>query len=215
MTTNLEVQYYIELQDRMYDLFRYVACHESNFGTFSIRIESVLVDTCSFFDSLCQHFIRDLATTGHGFQNTARVKEFSKKIRGEKDFVISDYQQLLDEDFRLSNKQVWVKAYQDDSFQIGTRDGYSISPFDDWKRGKPLSWWKAFTNLKHNRLSNIKDANLRHAVFSLGGVFIVLSQKHEEAFKEGHVDREVYSLYEPRYWQRSGSVMNIVTPMWK
>ena|SRR5713226_3883703 len=215
MASNLEVQYYLELQGRISDIFHYVSCHESNFETFSTKIESVLVDNCSFFDSLCQHFIRQLAAGSHSFKKPLEEKFFLSKVQGKKDFNISDYQQLLDEDFSLSEKTVLVKAYQDDLFQNGASDGYLLSPFEDWKRGSQLSWWKAFTNLKHDRLSSIKDANLRNAVFSLGGVFVVLSQKHEQAFKEGNVDREVYNLFEPKYWQWSGSKLNVITPMWK
>ena len=49
----LEIAYYMELQRRLIDVFRYLSCHEADFKTYSVIIESVLVDAGSFFDSQC------------------------------------------------------------------------------------------------------------------------------------------------------------------
>jgi hypothetical protein len=52
LTYARDVSYYVFLQRRLYDIFSYVSCHIGNFDTHSIQIESLLVDVCSFFDSL-------------------------------------------------------------------------------------------------------------------------------------------------------------------
>ncbi|RJR51418.1 MAG: hypothetical protein C4576_03700 [Desulfobacteraceae bacterium] len=210
----LEVEYYVELQRRTFDIFRYVACHESNFGAFSIVIESVLVDICSFFDSLCQNFIRSLAS-GCVLSNVAAVKEYSAKVRGSRDFNIAEYQALLEPAFSLSEKQLALNAYQDHLQKEPSGSAYLLRPFADWSKGAPLTWWKAFTDLKHDRLSNLSEATLGNTLNAMGGVFVLLTQKHEDSFKEGHVDREIYRLFQPKYWTRHGSVMNVVTPLWK
>ena len=64
----MDIQYYIELQRRMIDIFRYVSCHEKNFDTHSLILENLLEGTCSFFDSLCQTYIREMSASGLTFK---------------------------------------------------------------------------------------------------------------------------------------------------
>jgi hypothetical protein len=39
-----DVNHYIELQRMLFTVFPYITCHEDNFATFSIRLESLFVD---------------------------------------------------------------------------------------------------------------------------------------------------------------------------
>lgn len=209
-----EVQYFIELQERTFEIFKYVACHETNFATYSTKIESVLIDICCFFDSLCQNFIRDRALNGFEFVNAGEIKEFNKKVAAKSDFTISDYQKLLDTDLSLHGKELLIKAYQAEwPFPEVAKD-YHISPFGDWVNGRQLQWWKAFTSLKHNRITNFKEANLRNTIFSLGAVFILLSLKYEESFKNGQLGRDFSSIFSPTYWNVRGMV-TIGTQLWR
>ena len=66
----------------MIDTFRYVSCHEKNFETHSVILESLLVDTCSFFDSLCQTFIREKSQAGYAFKQEVREVKNSGKESG-------------------------------------------------------------------------------------------------------------------------------------
>lgn len=49
----------------------------------------------------------------------------------------------------------------------------NIYPFSEWTTGK-LSWWEAYTALKHNRSINFCNATYRNAVFSLAGLYILI-----------------------------------------
>jgi hypothetical protein len=101
----LDLPYYVELQRRMVDIFRYVSCHERNFATYSVILESLLIDTCSFFDSLCQTLIREKSLAGHVFKQESGIDDFSKKVSGGKaDFNFRDYRELLEGDFVLSTR---------------------------------------------------------------------------------------------------------------
>ena len=70
--------YYIDLQRRLQDIFLYVSCYEENFNVYSIKIESLIIDTCSFFDSLCQGFIKSLKTKNHTFKKENEIRNFIK-----------------------------------------------------------------------------------------------------------------------------------------
>ena len=58
-----------------------------------------------------------------------------------------------------------------------------ISPFDNWSKtgnykngndSNELSWWTAYTELKHDRLSNRKKATLANSVKSVGALLLAI-----------------------------------------
>jgi hypothetical protein len=209
----MDIPYYIELQRRTFDIFRYASCHEKNFDTYSVMIESLLVDTCSFFDSLCQTFIREKAKVGHAFKEQSKIKDFAKTVGGGENFNFSDYRTLLEGEFVLSKMEVNLNPYEDAlysnpmNYAPAKIVGYLILPFQEWATGKASPWWKAFTDLKHDRLSNFREAKLRHVIYSLAAVFIILTLRNEADFKNGNVAPEIYDLFFPKYWAWKGRVM--------
>jgi hypothetical protein len=209
----LEIAYYMELQRRIFDIFRYVSCHEANFGTYSIILESVLVDAGSFFDSECQTFIRHLASNGYTFKAEANVKDFRRKGEGKDNFNFADYRTLLESDFRVSTMEVNLNPYDDAFFANPAQhipdkvNGYLLSPFKDWSTGSSSFWWSAFTDLKHDRLSNFRNATLGAVVHTMAAVFVILSINNESAFKQGQISTAAYDLFLPKYWKWKGRVM--------
>jgi hypothetical protein len=208
-----DISYYVFLQKRMYDIFSYVSCDVSNFSTYSIQIESLLIDVCSFFDSLGQQFISELVDAGQQFVNGSNVDRLSQKVAGTKYFTAGDYRILLEGDFAFSTKEVNLNAYEDNlyvnplAFIPTDIKGYTLRPFKQWANGSNTPWWKAFTSLKHNRLSNIRQATLGNAINALAATYILLTFRHERTFKEGLVDAELYKLFVPKYWIWKGRIM--------
>jgi hypothetical protein len=209
-----DIPYYIELQRRMFDIFRYVSCHERNFDTYSVILESLLVDTCSFFDSLCQTFIREKSQAGYTFKQESQVVDFKKKVTLSTnfDFHFGDYRTLLEADFVLSNREVNLNPYEDAlysnpmNYMPDKISGYLIRPFKEWASGSSSPWWNAFTALKHDRMSNFREAKLWMAIYSLAAAFVILTLRNETAFKEGSVSMELYELFFPKYWTWRGRV---------
>ena len=162
----LDIAYFTELQRRTLDIFRYVSCHEKNFATYSIIIESTLVDSGSFFDSLCQTFIRNKSSTRYHFAQESKVQDWTDKIKRDKNFNFGDYRVLLEEDFTLSGRQVNLNRYEDMFYSNPIShapddiSGYLLTPFREWASGGALPWWDAFTSLKHDRLRNFPQATL-------------------------------------------------------
>ena len=209
----LEMAYYLELQRRVFDIFRYVSCHEANFKTYSVIIESVLVDAGSFFDSQCQTLIRHLSSERKAFKEELNVKDFKRKAEGKENFNFGDYRTLLEAEFTMSAKSVNLNPYDDAFFGNPTRyapdkvNGFILSPFSDWaKMNIASSWWTAFTDLKHDRLSNFRNATLGAVVYTMAAVFIVLTVHNDAIFKQGRVDIAAYDLFLPKYWKPKGRV---------
>jgi hypothetical protein len=215
-----DIQYFLGLQDRFDDLLKYTTCHEDNFSCYSIKNESLIVDICSFFDSVCQTYIRDHHFSGYAFIYEASIKHLQNKFDGSCNFNAGDYRQLLDEDFKLSKREVNLNLYNDHlflnplAFHPDEIDGYKILPFEEWGTGKPTKWWNSFTHLKHNRVLNHKEATLRNVVFSLAGVFVILCLENKQAFMEGKVPSDIYRAFFPKFWDFSGRVIPGVF-MWK
>jgi len=209
-----DIPYYIELQRRLFDIFRYVSCHEKNFAAYSVILESLLVDTCSFFDSLCQTFIREQSKAGRAFKQQFRIRDFKKKVNGKEDFNFGDYRALLEGDCLMSKKEVNLNPYEDALYSNPMHyspdkiSGYLIVPFKKWTSRKNHSpWWRAFTALKHDRLSNFREATLKNVIYSLAAVFIILTLRNEDAFKAGNITAELYDLFFPKYWTFKGRAM--------
>ncbi len=199
------IPYFVELQRRLYDIFLYVSCHERNFATYSIKIESLFVDAASFFDSLTQTFIIEQVQSGREFKAKDRVPQFNAKIERTDYFNAGDYRVLLEKEFKLSSKEVSLNAYEDNlhadtcRFIPEKNDCYLIRPFACWAEEKGLFWWKAYTTLKHNRLANSTEATLKNTIYALAGTFIVLSMRHIDVFTFGRRD-VLYELFLPYYW---------------
>lgn len=196
----------------MFDIFRYVSCHEKNFATYSVSLESLLVGTCSFFDSQCQTFIREKSAAKYAFRQEANVPQFVNKVSGRTNFNCGEYRELLEADFALSKRTVNLNPYEDKmylnplSYAPDAVSGYSISPFKEWAAGTSPFWWDAFTNLKHDRLKHRQEATLRSAIYALAAAFVILTLSNEKDFKEGHITPELYDLYFPQYWTFRGRV---------
>ena len=208
-----DIPYHLELQRRLLDIFRYVSCHQRNVDTHSVVVlESLLVDTCSFFDSLCQTFVREKERAGHKFKRRSAIRNFEAKISGEDDFNFGDYRLLFETEFTMSTKQVNLNTYEDALFSNPMRylpdqiQGYLVTPFSGWAGAGVSPWWAAFTDLKHDRLNNFQQAKLGHVIYSMAAVFTILSLRNEAEFKDGTVSPELYELFCPKYWSFKGRV---------
>jgi hypothetical protein len=208
----LHIAYFIELQRRIFDILRYVSCHKDNFDTYAIIIESLLTDSSSFFDSLCQTLIRARSSSGHHFTQELLVPDFTGKVNETTNFNFGDYRLLLEGELTLSNRELNLNPYDDVFYAYPTSyapwnvSGYLVTPFHEWATGASSPWWKAFTDLKHDRISNFRQATLGNTIHALAAVFILLTEHNERDFKEGHVPIEVYNLFLPKYWKWKGRI---------
>jgi hypothetical protein len=208
----IDVPFYIELQRRGFEIFRYLSCHERNFGAHSVALEGLLISTCSFFDSQCQTLIREKAAARHNFRRQAEVDEFDKKVEGRRNFNCGDYRKLLEGDFGLSNRILNLNPHEESmylnplSYAPNQINGYSIVPFQEWRADETLDWWNAFTNLKHDRLQHHTEATLINTIRALAATYVMLTLQNEADFKQGHISPELYDLFFPKYWEWDGRI---------
>lgn len=213
MYKKLDINYYLELQRRYENIILYVSLHEDNFSTYSIKIENLFVDTCAFFDSLCQTMIIEFKHNGKTFKAETSVPKFNKKVNSQEYFNISDYQAIFETEYRISGYEINMNCHLDDF--VGNPLYYfdqtnrtvnfkMIKPFENWAISKNPDWWKYYTSLKHNRLDNFKVGNLKNLTYALGGAFMILSIKNENTFKLAELDKEIFNVFFPNYWTFNG-----------
>ncbi|MGZ8874240.1 MAG: hypothetical protein ACXW1F_04720 [Halobacteriota archaeon] len=201
--------YFIELQNRLIELFPFVSCHEDNFSTYSIKIESLFVDVCSFFDSLCQTYICEQHSKGYVFKGETEIRNFAKKLENEIFFKACDYRILFEGTFRLSDKEVGINNYDGQlivnavQFPPEKIDSYIILPFQDWADGHSTAWWDAYTRLKHNRLANHREATLKNLIYAMAGTYVITTLREIDLFRSGGM-RELYRSFLPWYWGVGG-----------
>ena len=55
-------------------------------------------------------------------------------------------------------------------------DDVRLTPFDGWNNtapGEKLAFWKAYNSIKHDRITNYKEASLKNALNAMAALFCV------------------------------------------
>ena len=117
-------------------------------------------------------------------------KAICKAITGKEGGSISDYKGAI------------LKAYPKiiGAVVFIPRWSKEIKPFSGWKNGK-LAWWKAYSEIKHNRGSSFQDATYENAVYALSALYILILYlgKINDLRVEAGVSKYILSAYAFRY----------------
>lgn len=161
---DLVVQWYEWLEHRLLEIMSYLPPAPENMNNFSPHIANVIFDACGLLDSVFRQMTTDPVNLRGGSKH-------------RKDLDIRDYAELYAEELRLSSLN---------SVLLVSPPKY-LSPFAPWKdlvssgSYRPLPWWRNYTNLKHDRIVNIKEARLSVAIESVCALHQVVSTAPELA----------------------------------
>ena len=151
--------YLLAIENALGILSRYVEFSEKNFECFSVEIARLLLTSGSEVDVVCKQLCRKL-----NLSSTAdNIHEYRNEIK-------STYPNIHDFDVLLP------------------RYGLSLKPWGDWNMpdGVP-SWWTAYNKVKHHRDSDYHRANLRNAIYSVAGLFVVTLFFYKEKAELGEL----------------------------
>jgi len=125
--------------------------------------------------------------------------------------IMSDYPNIINQEIKLIEK------------------GITIKPFDNWNVSSPsqsLFWWGKYNDVKHGRIKNYKDANLKNVLYSLAGLLILENlwlKKITKGTNEPDIPRRKSEIFELVNWttkyslgnemlfERNGSTLNMYT----
>lgn len=48
-----------------------------------------------------------------------------------------------------------------------------LQPFKNWQKEESIAWWTAYNKVKHNRVDNAKDGNLKNILTSLSALYLL------------------------------------------
>ena len=140
---------FLQTQDEMKVLFRYIEPGDINLKTYSYQIQQLLIQICIEIEANFKAILKE--NTYSSQEKTWRIEDY-KKI--ETSYKLSEYKVILP-----------------------TWDGKknTFQPFLAWKDGKPLKWYKAYNNVKHNWAERLKEANFKNLMDAFCGLFVLIS----------------------------------------
>ena len=142
------IRAFLILQNDLFELFDYIEPADSNFPTYSHRIQQLLLRTCVEIEA----------------NLTAILVENGYSKAG--DLNMTDYR-LINRTHRLSSYKARLPIW---AGQGGVRQ-----PFLAWDGGQALTWYRAYNKSKHNRHESFRDASFQHLIDAMCGLVIVLS----------------------------------------
>lgn len=176
-------KYYLMLEKRFMESMEYVELHKDNFNAFSNGYALLIQAIGAELDTVFKEFC--------GFNTNDRK-------------CISDYaQKILEDNPNIKNNKVTVKEYD-----------IEIQPFANWDASlaaQSLSWWKAFTDIKHNRYDKIKQANQENVLNILGALCLIemlFLKKITDGTKELNVFDESSKLFLFKDWPTKAIPLN-------
>ena len=133
------------LEKRFVESIEFVELHEDNFDAFSNGYALLIQAIGAELDTVFKEFC--------GFTTTDRK-------------TIADYAQyILTHTQDIKNQEISVQEYD-----------IEIQPFMNWdinQPGQSLQWWGAFTDVKHDRYEQLKQAKQENVLNILGALYLI------------------------------------------
>ena len=138
-------KYYLMLEKHFVESIEFVELHEDNFDAFSNGYALLIQAIGAELDTVFKELC--------GFNTTDRK-------------TIADYaQHILTNIPDIKNQKISVQEYD-----------IEIQPFMNWdinQPGQSLQWWGAFTDVKHNRYAQLKQAKQENVLNILGALYLI------------------------------------------
>lgn len=134
---------------------RYVPLVEAHENVWSASLGSILLNIGSLIDSFFKNISYEKSTT-----DVKNIENIRKKDRDH--LNMGDYRSVYEACCSLSEKKI---------FEL--RNLCPINPFLNWGSDISPKWWKAYTDLKHDRFQNIEKGTLINVLEALGGLFLL------------------------------------------
>ncbi len=158
--TEIHWNYFLAIEDDLERLSRFVEIDRKNFESFSIEISRILLAAAAEVDVVCKQICKKL-----------NPNSTAENINAYRDEICANYP-------AIANFEVVLIRYS-----------LSILPWEKWKnpKGDPPDWWTAYNKLKHNRHTEYHRANLKNALNSVAGLFVMVLYLYKEKATQGEL----------------------------
>ncbi|WP_169709591.1 hypothetical protein [Deferrisoma camini] len=162
-------RYFLALEEDLRQLARYIEFAEDNFSTYSVELASLLLSAGSEIDVVAKQICK-------------RIKRDSKANN------IGHYA-----------NQIGAALPSVGKFKLSLpKYGLCLHPWKNWSSNPRKSpyWWKSYNNVKHQRHTHYKEANLKNVLNALGGLYVLVLYLYPELAEQGRLSPNP-SLFRP------------------
>jgi hypothetical protein len=151
--------YFLALDADLNNLSRYIEFHRDNFDCYSIEIARLLLAAASEADVVCKQLCKKINPSSQAQNINAYRKEIYPLFPS-----IGTFRVLL------------------------PRFGLTLWPWERWRNpNKPPLWWTAYNKVKHQRNTQFHQANLKHTLNSVAGLFVIVLYLNREKAMDGEL----------------------------
>ena len=165
---------YRMLEEKIIDILNFLPFTRENEKSWSPELANLFLDVSSLFDSICRYIISKGREEGKILIREKTKEGIKERKRDIKKLNIEHFELNLLSPFKILNSRVVFYRYP----------LIILSPF---KRYRTDGWWKVYNRLKHDRIYNFKQANLKNTLYALASLFLLLCKYKEEEFTKALV----------------------------
>lgn len=138
-------EYFLAIESDLNDSTRFVEFTTENFAVYSIEFAHILLSSSSEVDVIAK-LLSNMLVPDRSHKN------------------INDYRKAITQGFsRFAHIEVRIPRY-----------GLAFQPWVTWANDKNPNWWKSYNNVKHERNTFYKEANLENALNAVAGLFCLV-----------------------------------------
>ncbi|HKI62530.1 MAG TPA: hypothetical protein VKA31_09575 [Mariprofundaceae bacterium] len=155
----LHWSYFLALEADVEKVSRYIEFTTDNFDTFSIELAHLLFAAASEVDVVAKQ-VCGLVNPGGG---ESKINEYRATLR----HAIPE----------LETSLVTLPRY-----------GLTLNPWQNWQDDKTPLWWTSYNNVKHERNHHFQEANLKHSLNSLAGLFLLVLHFYKRSLADRRIE---------------------------
>ncbi len=149
--------YFLALEDDIVRMSRYLEPSETNFPAYSLELARILITAASEVDVVAKLLCKKIDP------NTK-----TRTADGYRKTIVPALEKLPEAIVTLP------------------KFGLTLTPWEQWgKEDKNPLWWKAYNDVKHQRHEHFTDANLKHTLNAVAGLFLLLLFLYRDEGRNG------------------------------
>lgn len=176
--------YYLMLEDKFIDTTNYVTLAEDNYGTYSNEYAALMQmiggELDSFFKVYCltkrkKDEFEEKLENDNKKNLEKKIEKVSNKhldIRFYKEYILETYPEIIEQEVKVRSANIGFCPFRIWKENDSKRDE-TAEVKQNFATVKRKTWWRAFTDVKHNRSSSKKDANQRNTLYLLGALYLL------------------------------------------
>ena len=180
--------YYLEIEQQLYEIRRYIDLSSKNNNTFSMELLKLLHSICSELDVVAKVIDSHIYSDFDGGNMNKWDYYLQQAFPHLSDLIV-----LFNDDYEIQPwkccKHIKKETEYTDNGKKKTKISYNLD-----EKCKTPQWWNAYNKSKHERTSpynnnsiNYHRANLKNVVCALSALFIVESLFKDYLFNEEKV----------------------------